>query len=84
MTSGQSASLLSLAAAVCILAVELTLALPPPAVDHWLVKSGSSLRALAADLADYTKKLVESKPDGEGAAHEASAGVNGVNGSSSH
>ncbi|GAA5846560.1 hypothetical protein JCM9279_006741 [Rhodotorula babjevae] len=51
-------------------------------IDHWLVKSGSSLRALAADLADYTKKLVESKPDGEG---EPSAGAaNGVDGASSH
>jgi len=42
-------------------------------VDHWLVKSGSSLRALAADLADYTKKLVESDGvDGDGDANDAS------------
>lgn len=29
-------------------------------VDHWLVKSGSSLRALAADMLEFSKTLVKS------------------------
>ncbi|BGP45205.1 hypothetical protein JCM10450v2_001022 [Rhodotorula kratochvilovae] len=46
-------------------------------VNHWLVKSGSSLRALADDLAEYTKTLVES----DGGANAANnAGEDNVDG----